>query len=69
MSGNDAPGPLLQRYLTTEEVAERYRTSINTVNYWHKQGTGPRSVKIGRRRLYPIDALEAFEAEAEGGVA
>lgn len=68
MSANStAPEPLSQRYLTREEVADRYRTTVETVAYWHKMGTGPNSVKIGRRRLYPLDALETFEAEAQQG--
>lgn len=46
--------------LTTEEVAEITRTSPSTVYYWHTTGAGPKSVKIGRRRLYARADVEAW---------
>ncbi|MEV4936311.1 helix-turn-helix domain-containing protein [Streptomyces zaomyceticus] len=49
------------RYYTTAEVATRYRTAQSTVRYWRQIGYGPRGVKIGRRYLYPEDALATFE--------
>jgi excisionase family DNA binding protein len=50
------------RFLTTEEVAELLRTSVDTVRYWQMRGTGPASCKIGRRRLYSVESVEAFIA-------
>ena len=41
-----------ENYLTTNEVAERLRTSPETVRYWRHIGTGPRGLKVGRRVLY-----------------
>jgi DNA-binding transcriptional MerR regulator len=38
--------------LTTEEVAERFRTSPSTVRYWRSLGVGPSGVRVGRRVLY-----------------
>ena len=38
--------------LTTEEVAERFRTGPATVRYWRHIGIGPAGVKAGRRVLY-----------------
>lgn len=49
--------------LTTEEVADRYRTVPSTVRYWRMNGTGPTGVKIGRRVLYDLSDLERWEAE------
>ena len=49
--------------LTTEEVAERYRTVPSTVRYWRMSKTGPLGVKIGRRVLYDVADLERWEAE------
>lgn len=46
---------------TTEEVAERYRTSPETVRFWRHVGKGPRSWKAGRRVLYRESDLVAFE--------
>lgn len=54
---------MAHRYLTTEEIAERYRTSPETVRFWRHVGKGPKPVKIGRRVLYDLDELERYEAE------
>lgn len=49
-------------YLTTAEVAERFRTADSTVRFWRLVGKGPPSIKIGRRVLYPVDGVRAYEA-------
>ena len=57
-----------RRNLTTAEVAERFRTSPETVRYWRYIGYGPQSFKIGRRVLYDESAVEAFEtAQRDSG--
>lgn len=53
-------------YLTTAEVAKRYRTSPDTVRYWRHTGYGPRGIKVGRRVLYPAQEIERFDAELAG---
>lgn len=40
------------RLLTTEEVAQRFRTSPSTVRYWRHLGIGPVGIRVGRRVLY-----------------
>jgi len=58
----------MEHYNTTDEVAERCRTVPATVRYWYMNGTGPPSIKVGRRRLYPESGLLAWldaKAEAE----
>jgi hypothetical protein len=59
------------RYLTTDEVAEHYRTAPATIRYWRHVGYGPRGVRVGRRVLYPSAELSRFDTElraaAEGG--
>ncbi|WP_344131356.1 helix-turn-helix domain-containing protein [Saccharopolyspora halophila] len=50
-------------YLTTAEVAERYRTTLNTVRYWRHIGYGPKGVKVGRKVLYAAAELDRFDAE------
>lgn len=55
-------------YMTTAEVADLFRTSPETVRYWRTMGTGPKSVKIGKRILYDSDDVKrwaASKAEAE----
>jgi excisionase family DNA binding protein len=62
--------PTEQRYLTTDELAELCRTNSNSVRYWTHQGRGPRSFKVGRRRLYAVEDVEAWleaERERQGG--
>jgi hypothetical protein len=51
------------RYLTTEDVALKYRTQPATVRYWRHIGYGPRGVRVGRRVLYPESEVERFDAE------
>ncbi|BCM69417.1 hypothetical protein EASAB2608_04751 [Streptomyces sp. EAS-AB2608] len=49
------------RYLTTAEVAERYRTAESTVRYWRQIRKGPRGIKVGKRVLYPEAELLRYE--------
>lgn len=56
-------------FLTTAEVAVRYRTAPSTVRYWKHIGYIPGAVKRGRRTLYSIAALNAWDAEQSGGAA
>ncbi|WP_408995947.1 helix-turn-helix domain-containing protein [Streptomyces europaeiscabiei] len=57
------------QYLTTEEVATRYRTVPSTVRYWKHIGYIPGAMKRGRRTLYDAAVLDRWDAEqlAAGG--
>ncbi|MEU9541004.1 helix-turn-helix domain-containing protein [Streptomyces mirabilis] len=58
----------MPKYLTTAEVAERYRTSPATIRYWRYAGTGPHCFfRRGRRVLYDANALDKYDAEEIGG--
>lgn len=48
------------RLLTTEDVAEHFRTVPATVRYWRHVGKGPRSFKVGRRVLYRETDVRAW---------
>lgn len=50
-------------WLTTVEVADRLRTPVETVRYWRYVGKGPRWAKVGRRVLYDLADVEAFETQ------
>jgi DNA-binding transcriptional MerR regulator len=50
-------------YLTTAEVAERYRTAPSTIRYWRHIGYGPPGTKIGRRVLYRESELARWESK------
>ncbi|MGW3330255.1 helix-turn-helix transcriptional regulator [Streptomyces rubiginosohelvolus] len=56
-----APSTTDERFLTTEEVAARYRTSPTTVSWWRRTHYGPKGIKVGRRVLYPQAEIERFE--------
>lgn len=58
----------MTKYLTTEEVAELLRTSPESVRYWGHVGKGPRSFKVGRRRLFAVEDVEAFIDAARAGL-
>lgn len=56
----------MEQYLTTPEVAKRYRTSPATVRYWRHTGYGPIGVKVGRKVLYAAAEIERFERSLNG---
>ena len=51
------------KFLTAEEVSERYRgeISIGTLRNWRTMRIGPAFVKIGKAVLYPVEALDAWD--------
>ncbi len=56
-------------HLTTDEVAELFRTVAGTVRYWRHLGKGPRSFKVGRRVLYRRADVQAWADAALSGEA
>lgn len=52
-----------QRFLTADEVSERYRgeISVGTLRNWRSARVGPAFVKIGKAVLYPVDQLDAWD--------
>jgi hypothetical protein len=53
----------LPEYLTMEDVAKRYRTTVPTVRYWRHTGYGPKGAKAGVRVLYPRAEIERFDQQ------
>lgn len=51
------------KFLTTDEVAERYRgeISVGTLRNWRAQRVGPPFMKIGKSVLYPVQALDDWD--------
>lgn len=47
--------------LTPKETAERLRLSHGTLSNWRVQGCGPKFIKMGKKVLYPLAEVEAFE--------
>lgn len=50
------------KYLTPEETAQRLRLTVGTLANWRVRGQGPAFTKMGRKVLYPIAKVEAYEA-------
>ena len=48
------------KMLTTAKLAERLRTSVNTIHYWRGRGTGPPGVRVGKRVLYRWGDVETW---------
>lgn len=53
-----------KRYLTQDEVAERYRglISVRTLANWRSLKQGPRYLKCGKTVLYAEEELDAWDA-------
>jgi hypothetical protein len=53
------------KFLTPEEVAERYRgeVSVGTLRTWRSMRVGPGFVKIGKAVLYPVAELDAWDEQ------
>ena len=50
--------------LTEQELAERWRMSIRTLQGWRYRKTGPKFIKIrGQAVRYPMDDVLAYEAQ------
>lgn len=56
-------------YLTTKEVAQRYRTSVHTIHYWRQINYIPGGVRRGRQTLFNAAVLDRWDAEQTGGEA
>ena len=54
-----------KKFLTPEEVSERYRgeVTVGTLRNWRAMRIGPAFLKIGKAVLYPIDKLDAWDQE------
>ena len=49
------------RHLTTEELADRWRTTPGNVHVRRSRGKAPKAIKRGNRLLWPIPVVEAWE--------
>lgn len=52
-------------YLTSFDLAQRWRMTIGGLRNMRNQGRGPASVRIGGRILYRLADVEAYERERE----
>jgi hypothetical protein len=50
-------------YLTSKELAQRWRLSEQTLANWRHARKGPSFIRIGGRILYPISTTTDFERQ------
>ena len=52
-------------FITPNELVKRQASAIHvqTLANWRNQGRGPAYVKVERKILYPIEAIEKYEKE------
>jgi predicted site-specific integrase-resolvase len=50
-------------HLTPRQLATRWQVSEKTLERWRHEGTGPAFLKVVGRVLYPVQHIEAMEAE------
>ncbi len=55
----------IETILTTAETAEVLHTPIGTLRWWRHTGTGPKSFKLGAKRVFykKSDVVEWLEAQ------
>jgi hypothetical protein len=53
----------MTRHLDQRELAKRWAMSPRTLERWRWSGDGPRFIKVGGRRVYRLEDIEAYEAE------
>lgn len=51
--------------LSTEELSRRWQMHPGSLVNWRVKGRGPRFVKIGKRVLYDLVDVEAFEQRSK----
>jgi predicted DNA-binding transcriptional regulator AlpA len=58
-------GDIMDRLLTTNEVAELMRLAPETLRYWRWKGMGPKSFRLGSRVVYrETDVIMWIEEQA-----
>lgn len=61
--GSTAAVQTLERFFTTNDIADRYHVAASTARYWRHIDYGPKGAKVGRRFLYPETEVRRFDAE------
>jgi hypothetical protein len=56
-------GMVAPKFLREGELADRWRVDVKTLQRWRYQSKGPDYVKFAGRVVYPVDVIEAYEAQ------
>ncbi len=55
-----------KKLLTTEDLAHRWSMAVGTLENWRQDGTGPRYVKLGKKKIvYRLSAIVEYERTNE----
>jgi DNA-binding transcriptional MerR regulator len=57
----------MAKYLTTADIAEMCRTTVDTIRYWRSIGKGPSGFRVGRRVLFDERWLADLRASSNSG--
>lgn len=57
--------PVLNGWLTRQQMADQIGVSIDTLARWETQRRGPPCVRIGRKVMYRVDAFRDWLREQE----
>jgi hypothetical protein len=57
------PDDQVPLFLTTEELAARYRTTPDAIRGLRKLGKAPPGFRVGRRVVYPVADMLTWERE------
>ncbi|WP_435081439.1 helix-turn-helix transcriptional regulator [Clavibacter michiganensis] len=52
----------MSKFMTTDQTAKYINTPLSTLRYWIVQGTAPKSFKLGKRRMFTIEDVDAWIA-------
>ena len=52
------------RHVREDELADRWRISLRTMQRWRREGRAPVFLRLGRRIVYRADDIERFEKAA-----
>jgi hypothetical protein len=56
---------VINRPLSTQDLADRWGVSSDLLASWRQQGKGPRFIQIGQLIRYPVTEVESFEHQME----
>lgn len=55
------------RWLTMQDLADRYQVALQTIRAWHSQGKTPRGLKLNNKFVrFRLDEVQEWEREQIG---
>lgn len=58
---SDSTNTPLAQLLSDSDLAARWKVSKRTIQRWRTDNRLPQPFKVGRKALYPLDVISAFE--------